>query len=156
MISLPAAVFWVTCIYIWNPGGTISPSWADIQWVMNSSDSSHGTESTFSNIKVKEITTIQTFSSAFKFSTCFQYRFTEWTRLESTTEHYLVPPPFSSRIIPEHRAQACIQMVLEYLSEGDTTPSLGNLPQVHHHCTGKKFFTFSWSRTYQPLPKLRF
>lgn len=149
MISLPAAIFWVT--YIWNPGGAISPSWADTQWAVNSSDSSHSTESTLSNTKVEEGTTIQTFSSACKFGKCFQYRITERIRMEATTVGHLVPTPCSSKIIPEHMAQACIWMVLEYLSEGDSTPSLGNLS----HCT-EKSSTFRWNRTQQPLPKLRF
>lgn len=116
MISLPAAIFWVT--YIWNPGGAISPSWADTQWAVNSSDSSHSTESTLSNTKVEEGTTIQTFSSACKFGKCFQYRIAERMRLEATTVGHLVPTPCSSKIIPEHMAQACIWMVLEYLWVG--------------------------------------
>lgn len=102
-ISLPAAEFWVTCIYIGKPGGTISPSWADRQWVMNSSDSSHSTESTFTNTKVEEVTTIQIFSSAFKFGKCFQYRITEWIRLEATTVAHVVSAPAGSSQSTWHR-----------------------------------------------------
>lgn len=46
------------------------------------------------------------------------HRITEWVRLGGTTVGHLVLPPCSSRVILQHIAQDCVQIVLEYFQWG--------------------------------------
>lgn len=47
-----------------------------------------------------------------------QYNITEWVRLGGATVGHLVLPPCSGRVILQHIAQDCIQIVLEYFRWG--------------------------------------
>lgn len=64
---------------------------------------------------------------------------TEWASLEGTTVDHLVPPPCSSRVIPEDMAQAFNRTLLRYLHEGHSTPSLGSVFHCVVACAVKIF-----------------
>lgn len=59
---------------------------------------------------------------------------------------HLLQPPCSSRAIPEHRAQGCVQTLLEYLQWGRLHSLSAQSVPVFGHCTGQKFFLmFRWN-----------
>lgn len=84
----------------------------------------------------------------------FVYSITECVRLEGTTGGYLVQPPCSNRIIPEHMCRVMYsKQFLNIFSEGESTISL---LQCSVPCTIKKsFFILRWNFlciNFCPLP----